>query len=156
MGPWASGRFCHECQGPARLLHPSQALLIINLSVMELREPPDGKHLLKEYLNKAESLKNQICVADFGDPREQNTPTDNNQMQNGDTQKEEANRRRCPGAVCLWLPRRLREASPSRTHPSCPCPRKHPRHQQHERPSRTSAYGETHPIITVINAVQDE
>lgn len=47
---------------PARLLHPGQLLLMINLLSMDLREPPDGKHLLKGYLNKVQILKNQILL----------------------------------------------------------------------------------------------
>lgn len=56
-----------------------------------------GKHLLEEYLNQAESLKNQICVANFGDSREQSAPTDKDQMRmeipTGDTREEGAGRR---------------------------------------------------------------
>lgn len=62
-------------------------LLIMYLLLMDWREPPDGEQLLKGYLNKVQSLKNQICVSDISDPREQSTPADKNQMQNEDTQK---------------------------------------------------------------------
>lgn len=71
------------CEGPCQVAAPQTT----NPLLVDVGEPPDGKRLLKGYLNKVISLKTQICVADVRDQSEQNTPLDKHRMQNEDSQK---------------------------------------------------------------------